>query len=65
MSDIKVRGFVLSRRVTFIAHLIFILCMLGIVVYSFVFPHFGLSWGWIVIVIAPIWAFLMANIGAA
>jgi len=62
MNNTKERGFVLSKRVSCLAHSIFILTMLGIVVYSFVVPSFGLSWGWIVIVLAPIWAIIMANI---
>ena len=54
----------LPKRVSCLAHIIFALSMIGIVVYSFIFPSFGLSWGWIVIVIIPVWAIIMANISA-
>jgi hypothetical protein len=64
MNNMKKRGFVLSKRVSCLAHIIFVLSMLGIVVYSFIVPGFGLSWGWIVIVLIPIWAIIMANISA-
>ena len=65
MNNIKERGFVLPKLVSLLANIIFILSMIGIAVYSFVVPQFGLSWGWIVIAIIPIWAILMANITAA
>ena len=63
-NDTKASGFLLPKRVTWLAHAIFILCVLGTIIYSFVVPSFGLSWGWLVIVIVPIWAFTMANISA-
>ena len=62
MNDKKTRGFVLSRRAAIIANIIFVLCVIGIFVYSLAVPSFGLSWGWIVIPMAPIWAIIMANI---
>jgi hypothetical protein len=64
MNNTKERGFMLPKRVSCLAHIIFALSMIGIVVYSFIFPSFGLSWGWIVIVIIPVWAIIMANISA-
>jgi hypothetical protein len=64
MNKVKERGFVLPKRVSCLANIIFILTMIGIAVYSFVVPKFGLSWGWIVIVILPVWAIIMANISA-
>lgn len=64
MSDIKEKGFMLPKRVSCLAHIIFMLSMLGIIVYSFVVPGFGLHWGWIVIAILPVWAIVMANISA-
>ena len=64
MNNRKERGFVLPKRVSLLANIIFILSMLGTIVYSFVVPKFGLSWGWIVIVILPVWALIMANISA-
>lgn len=64
MNNINESGFVLPKRVSCLANIIFILSMFGIIVFSFVVPSFGLTWGWIVIVIAPVWAFIMANISA-
>ena len=64
MNNTNQRGLALPRRVTLPANIIFVLSMIGVAVYSFVNPDFGLSWGWIVIVISPIWAFMMANISA-
>ena len=64
MNNKNERGFVLPKRVSCLANIIFILSMLGTIVYSFVVPKFGLSWGWIVIVILPVWALIMANISA-
>ena len=64
MNNTKERGFLLPKRVSCLANIIFMMGMLGIIVYSFVVPGFGLSWGWIVIAIIPVWAIVMANISA-
>jgi hypothetical protein len=62
MNNIDKSHFVLSKPVFYIANIIFILSIIGIIVYSFIVPLFGLSWGWIVIPMLPIWAVIMANI---
>ena len=64
MNDTKENGFVLPKRVSITANIIFVLGMIGIAVFSFVNPDFGRSWGWIVIVVIPIWVLIMANISA-
>jgi hypothetical protein len=64
MNNNNERGFVLSKRASLLAHIIFILTIIGTIIYSFVVPKFGLHWGWIVIVILPIWALIMASISA-
>jgi hypothetical protein len=62
MDNKKGSGFELSKRASCLAHIIFVLCMIGIFVYSLAVPKFGLSWGWIVLPMAPIWVVIMANI---
>jgi hypothetical protein len=62
MNNIDKSHFVLSKPVFYIANIIFILSIIGIIVYSFIVPLFGLSWGWIVIPMLPIWAVIMANL---
>jgi hypothetical protein len=62
MDNMDKSRFVISRPVFYLANVIFILSILGIIVYSFIVPGFGLSWGWIVIPMLPIWAVIMANI---
>lgn len=62
MNNIKESGFVLPKRVSCLANIIFMMGMIGIIVFSFIVPSFGLTWGWIVIVIAPVWAIIMANV---
>lgn len=54
--------FELSRPMFYLANIIFILCIIGFIVYSFIVPRFGLSWGWVPIPMLPIWAVIMANI---
>jgi hypothetical protein len=54
--------FELSKPMFYLANVIFVLCIIGFMVYSFVVPRFGLSWGWIAILLLPIWAVIMANV---
>jgi len=55
-------SFELSKPMFYLANIIFILSTIGLIVYSFIVPRFGLSWGWIPIPMLPIWAVIMANI---
>jgi hypothetical protein len=54
--------FELSKPMFYLANIIFVLGIIGFIVYSFVVPRFGLSWGWIPIPLLPVWAVIMANI---
>jgi hypothetical protein len=54
--------FELSKPMFYLANIIFVLSIIGFIVYSFVVPKFGLSWGWIAILMLPIWAVIMGNI---
>ncbi len=62
MSDKDKSRFELSKPVFYLANIIFILSIIGFIVYSFIVPRFGLSWGWIPIPMLPIWAVIMANV---
>jgi len=62
MIDKDKSRFELSKPMFYLANIIFVLSVIGFIVYSFVVPKFGLSWGWIALLMLPVWAVIMGNI---
>jgi len=62
MNNKAKRRFELSKPVFYLANILFVLGIIGFIVYSFIVPRFGLSWGWIPIPMLPVWAVIMANV---
>jgi hypothetical protein len=62
MIDKDKSRFELSKPMFYLANIIFVLSVIGFVVYSFAVPKFGLSWGWIAILMLPVWAVIMGTV---